>query len=260
LSQRVVGVALESLGLPFRDALRTAAATGFSAIQFEAVGDLAPQELSQTGRREIRHLLKQHSIKLAALSYPTRHGYDHLDRLEARIEGTGRALALAHDLGAPIVINHAGKIPASDDAPRRLAFLEAMRRLANEADRVGSTLALLASSDPPDALEALIREVGGFGLAINFAPAHLLAVGVDLSAAARTLAPWMRHVHARDVVRSALAASGLREAPLGTGEVGWARLLQTLEAVDYQHPITVVAEPGTLSTKSARDALQLLRS
>jgi L-ribulose-5-phosphate 3-epimerase len=52
-----IGIRLESLGLPLRRALAEAARLGVPGVQVDAAGDLSPGELSQSGRREFRHLL-----------------------------------------------------------------------------------------------------------------------------------------------------------------------------------------------------------
>ena len=62
-----LGVRLESLELPFRRALLEAQRAGVAGVQFDAAGDLAPDALSQTGRREIRVRLQSHDLELAAL-------------------------------------------------------------------------------------------------------------------------------------------------------------------------------------------------
>ena len=53
-----IGVRLESLGLPLRRALFEAGQLGVAGVQVDAAGDLSPNRLSETGRREFRHLLR----------------------------------------------------------------------------------------------------------------------------------------------------------------------------------------------------------
>ncbi len=57
--QRIkLGVRLESFGLPLRHALTAAGKLGVHGIQVDAVDELSPKNLSETGRREFRHLLR----------------------------------------------------------------------------------------------------------------------------------------------------------------------------------------------------------
>ena len=67
MSRLKIGVRLESLGLPFRKAVEEAEKQGAAGVQFDAAGPLAPEALSQTGRREIRHLLRSHNLEASAL-------------------------------------------------------------------------------------------------------------------------------------------------------------------------------------------------
>src|SRR5436305_2884221 len=59
-----LAVRLESLGLPLRRALFEAGRMGVAGIQVDAVGDLSPNQLSETGRREFRHMLRAHNVEL----------------------------------------------------------------------------------------------------------------------------------------------------------------------------------------------------
>src|SRR5947209_16049168 len=113
-----IGVNLESLGLPFRRALAEAQRTGAAGVQLDAAGDLAPDRLSDTGRRELRHLLRSHNLELTALGAPLRHGLDVVQNQEARIDYLRTVMALSFDLGPRVVIVQAGRIPEKPDDPR----------------------------------------------------------------------------------------------------------------------------------------------
>src|SRR5580698_10508214 len=109
-----IGVRLESLGLPLRKAVETAAQMGVAGVQVDAVGDLDPRSLSATGRREFRQLLKSNRLELSALGCPLRVGLDVPEVQEARIDGLKMALALSFELGPRIVIAEAGRIPEDE--------------------------------------------------------------------------------------------------------------------------------------------------
>src|SRR4051812_8886955 len=86
MSHLKLGVDLASLQLPLRKALQEAARMGAPGVQLPATGDLSPRRLSQTGRREFRHLLTTHNLDCAALVCPFRHGLDVAEGLMERIE------------------------------------------------------------------------------------------------------------------------------------------------------------------------------
>src|SRR5436853_6989341 len=102
MSKIKVGVSGRSLGLPLRAALEEVRRLGVGGIELPTVGELAPDNLSQTGRRELRHLLKSHGLELTALNCPLRHGLDTAENLQPRIEHVQKALTLSFDLGPRI--------------------------------------------------------------------------------------------------------------------------------------------------------------
>src|SRR5881227_1411943 len=93
-----IGVRLESLGLPLRRALQEAERLGVAGVQVDATGDLTPQKLSQTGRREFRHLLRAHNLELTAVGCPLRRGLDAAENQEARIDHVKAVMGLSFDL------------------------------------------------------------------------------------------------------------------------------------------------------------------
>jgi sugar phosphate isomerase/epimerase len=159
-------------------------------------------------------------------------------------------MRLAYDLSAPIVLNQLGVIPSPDEPAKRVVLTDSLTRLNGEADRVGSRLAFLTGSESPRVVADLLRSVPHSGLGINFAPAPLVAAGEDLEQAIEQLAPWIASVHVRDIVRSALASSGVREVPLGDGEIDWRRVLRLLDMVDGCQHLTLVREPAAGGEKA----------
>src|SRR6476620_6191124 len=93
-----IGVRLESLGLPLRRGLQEIQRLGVTGVQVDAAGDLAPDRLSQTGRREFRHLLRAHNLELTALGCPLRRGLGVAENQEARIEHVRKVMTESFDL------------------------------------------------------------------------------------------------------------------------------------------------------------------
>src|SRR5689334_10952415 len=126
MSRMKIGVRLESLRLPLRRGLQEVERLGVSGIQVDAAGDLSPNRLSQTGRREFRHLLRAHNLELTALGCPLRRGLDVAEGQEARIEHVKKVMTLSFDLGPRIAIVQAGRNPEEATDPRRALLTEAM--------------------------------------------------------------------------------------------------------------------------------------
>ena len=76
-----IGIQLASLRLPFKKALHTAAELGADGIEIDARNTLKPQELSRTGLRQLRKTLDDRNLRVCAIGFPTRRGYNVLEEL-----------------------------------------------------------------------------------------------------------------------------------------------------------------------------------
>ena len=199
MSRLKIGVRLESLELPLRRGLQEVERMGASGVQVDAVGDLAPVRLSQTGRRELRHLLRSHNLEIAAVGCPLRRGLDVAENQELRIEHVKKVLTLSFDFGARLVIVEAGKVASEESAG---LMFEALRTLGQFGDKTGAVLALTTGLDPADALARFLDRFDTGSLAANLDPAALLINGFDPISAVRSLNQRVRHVYARDARRA----------------------------------------------------------
>lgn len=227
-----LGVRLESLGLPIREAIVAAARLGAKAVQFDAVGELSPDQLSQTGRRQLRHLVTSHTMRIAAVGFPTRRGYDHLDRLEARVQQTKKVLNFASEMGASIVVNRMGTIPESRE-PKTLHFFESLEEIGREGERVGTRFAIKTGENSPERLAQFLKEMDLYGLSVDYDPANLLARGFDIYEGVYQLHPWIAGVHIKDISRTGTTITGAEEVTVGTGEIDWELLLGRLHEIEY---------------------------
>ena len=89
-----IGVSLASMGLPLRQGLAQAAKMGVTGVQVDSIGDLSPKQLTDTGRRELRNLLKTYNVELTALNCPLRHGIDVFENQDERIRDIRMAVGL----------------------------------------------------------------------------------------------------------------------------------------------------------------------
>src|SRR5262249_18526777 len=218
---------LESLGLPFRRALQEAERLGVAGIQVDATGDLTPNTLSQTGRREVRNLLRSHNLELTALGCPLRRGLDVPENQEARIEHVRNVLALSFDLGPRVAVVQAGPMPSDPQAPSARWLTEALLALGQHGDRVGATLALETGLESGEVLAQFLGRFDTGGLGVNLDPANLLMHGFDPAESARALRSRIVHAHAKDA-RKASASQSAQEVPLGHGDIEWMGFLGLL--------------------------------
>jgi sugar phosphate isomerase/epimerase len=239
-----IGIRLESLELPLRRALQEAERLGVAGVQVDAAGDLAPNALSQTGRREFRHLLRSHNLELTALGCPLRHGLDVAEHQEARMDHVKKVLSLSVDLGPRLAIVQAGRIPTDAQAPAFHWLSESLRALGQYGDRVGATLALETGLETGEVLSQFLGRCDTGGLGVNLDPANLLMHGFDPVEGTRALRSWIRHLHAKDA-RRASASQSAQEVPLGHGDIDWMGFLGLLEEIEYRGWITIERESGS---------------
>lgn len=244
--------------MPLRRSLPELRKLDVAGVELEAVGDLAPAQLSQTGRRELTHLLRSHDLELTALSCPLRRGLGVPENQDARIEYLRQALTMSWELGAKIVVIHPGPIHEDEKDPRWTILNEALTALGRHAERVGTTLALETGLESGDDLAKFLDRFESGGLAANFNPGNLLIQGYDPYAAAGTLRNRIVHVHARDA-RLASSSRGAEEVPMGHGDIDWLQLLATLAQIEYRGFVTIERSPGANPLAEAKAAVEFLR-
>jgi sugar phosphate isomerase/epimerase len=238
-----IGIRLESLNLPLRRALTEAARLGVPGVQIDAIGDLSPDNLSQTGRREFRNLLRTHNLELTAVGCPLRRGLDVAEDQEPRLERVRKVLSLSYDLGPRIVIVQAGPVPVGADSDRNRLLSEALLALGHHGDRIGATLALETGLESGDTLAAYLARFDTGSLGANLDPANLLLHGFDPYESVRALGRRIVHTHAKDA-RQASASRVAQEVALGNGDIDWFQYLGVLEAVEYRGWLTIERESG----------------
>jgi sugar phosphate isomerase/epimerase len=233
-----IGVQLASLRLPFAQAAKVARQLNAEAVEIDARGELNPSALSGTGRRQIRKLLDDLQLKVAAVSFRTRRGYNVKEDLEQRVEATRDAMRLAFDLGASLVVNQIGRVPDKPEGESWRLLIEVLSDLGREGQRVGALLAAETGSEEGTALAELVRALPAGALAIDLNPGNLIVNGFSAAAAVRALAPHVFHVHATDAVRDLARGRGVN-VPLGTGAADYPDLLSVLEEQRYPGYLTL---------------------
>jgi sugar phosphate isomerase/epimerase len=254
-----IGVVVESLGVPFRQALPVAARMAAEAVQVDAVGDLAPDSLGETGRRELRNLLRSYNQELAALAVPLRRGLDSADHLQPRIEHLRKVMQLAFDLGCRRVVVPCPKLPAADDtSPRARTLRETLLDLGSHGDRIGTALALEVGFDAADVVGRYLAGFDSGSLKVTYDPANFLVHGHDAVASLSPLKDRLAHVHARDARRASLSR-GLEEVPVGAGDVDWMAFTATLQVLDFDGFVVVEREQGDDKPRDVANGVKFLR-
>lgn len=224
-----------------KDQIREAAKLGAKGIIVDATGDLSADRLTETGRRELRHMLRSTELGLIALNLPTRRPFDTLEQLEDRVARAGRAFALAYDLGSRLVVARMGGVPPEADADRRRAYRHALTELGRKAAHHGVRLAVETGTEPGSVLCAELEALESPGLAASVDPAGLLRFGYDPIVATRDLGRWVAHAYAND----ATGAGGRAIVPnprgygFPAGALDWEEYLGALEEIEYRGYLTI---------------------
>lgn len=226
--------------MPCRRSLQEAQRLGVSAVSIAAWGDTAPHNLSQSGRREVRHLLSSHNLELSALFCPLRHGLDVAENQQQRIDFVRQVMTLAYDLGPRLVTVQAGKMPEKPDDPTFPRMRDALEALGRHGDRTGVRLALEAGLESADVLVAFLGRFDSGSLGVHFNPGTLLVNGHDPHEAARLFRDRLFHADAQDARR--VSPNRSATVPVGHGDIDWMALLGTLEEVEYRGGMDVLGD------------------
>lgn len=239
--QLKIGVQLASLRQPFKKALQTAARLGAVAVEIDGRSELKPRDLTRTGVRHIRKTLDDLNLRVCAVGFRTRRGYNVAEDLEQRVAATKEAMQMAYDLGANVVVNQVGRIPSEHEGREWDLLLQALSDLGQHGQRVGALLAARTGSEDPEELKKLIDALPAGAIGVDLDPGNLIINGFSAREAAEKLGAHVLHVHARDGVRDLARGRGL-EVPLGRGSADFPELLGVLEEHLYRGYLTIERE------------------
>ena len=228
-----------------KDQVRQAATLGAKGVVLDAAGDLAPARLSETGRREIRHLLRSVELHPIALHLPTRRAFDTLDDLDGRLARAEAAFTLAYEIGAKLILARVGPVPpdGADDAARRSAFTLALGELGRRADHRGVRLAIETDGPTAEALATSLAALESPGLAAGLDPAALLRLGQDPAIAARMLGDLVAHSYVNDAVSTSRVAHP-RGYGFPAGALDLEEYVGALEEIGYRGFLTLWPDPA----------------
>lgn len=231
---------------PIREQILDAARWGAKGVVLDATGDLGPDRLSETGRRELRHLLRSAELTLIALHLPTRRPFDTTDQLEDRLRRAEGAFALAYELGTRLVLARVGGVPPETEAARRETFTIALTALGRNADHRGIRLGIETGPDAGETLRAFLDGLVNVGLAASIDPASLLQQGHDPVTATRVLGEWVAHAYANEATssRSLTLTANPRGFGFPPGALDWEEYLGALEEINYRDFLTAWPDPN----------------
>lgn len=254
-----IAVQLRSLRLPLKQALLTAARLGATAVEIDARGELRPGELSATARRQVRKMLDDLNLRVAAVGFRTRRGYNVPEDLDSRVEATKAAMTFAYQLGAPLVVNQVGRVPAEPTDPDWPLLVDVLRDLGEHGQRAGALLAAETGSESGPHLARLLAALPEGLIGVTLDPGNLIINNHSPLEAVAALGSRILHVHAKDAVRDLAQGRGV-EVPLGRGAGDFPALLGALEEHGYRGYLCVERTGGDDPVFDIGQAVQYLRS
>ena len=254
-----IGLQLSSLRLPFRKAIEVASRMGVNSVEIDARQQLNLDEMSQTGIRQIRKTLDDANLSVCALGFQTRNGYNVLDRLQERIQATKKAMDLAYKLGASVVVNQIGKIPADTDSSDWHLLIDVISDLGQHAHHCGAFLTAETGSEDSSVLATLVEAAPDGAIGITLNPGNLIVNSFSPREAIEKLGRDIMYVRAKDGVRDLAQGRGL-EVPLGRGTADFPELIGMLEEHAYRGYYTIARDHSADPVNEAAMAVEYLRN
>lgn len=258
-------IAIQTVGLrqPLAQALHTAARLGAEGVEIDARHQLRPAELTLTGVRQLRKMLDDLNLRVAAVAFPTQRGYDVEEDLDRRIAATKEAMRLAYRLGASVVVNHVGRIPpppAEGQGEDRgwNTLRNALHDLGRFGQHVGALFAATTGSESGADLARLLAALPPGAIGVDFHPGNLVVNDHSPAEAIAHLGPNILHVHASDGVRDLARRRGI-DVQLGRGSVDWPALLGLLEEYGYRGWYTIERRQAADPEQEFAQAISYLR-
>lgn len=155
-----------------------------------------------------------------------------------------KAIDLTEKLSVKNLSFHAGFIDYQK--PENAAkLLKRMKEIVDAAQEKGVTILMETGQETADDLKRFLLELDSPAVGVNFDPANMIlyARGTPV-AAARTLGPWIKHIHAKDAVKTQTPGTWGTEVPWGKGQVGGNSFLDVLKEVGFDGVLAIEREAG----------------
>jgi len=280
-----IGVIAELLGKPLYECIAMAAKIGAEGVQLGVKHGEDGIDLSNATKAELDELkavVEKNGLVITAICGDLGGSFQLEYECWQRVELMKKIFDSTSYLGVKVVTTHVGHIPDCPGDPVYPTMVRSVRAAAEYAAAKGCVLAIETGPELADVLKSFIEEVGSKGVGVNLDPANLRGVSCeDPVYAARTLAPWIVHTHAKDAINTHVGSaakfyglrnpdgslrnitarpSGFQEVPLGDGMVPWDEYLATLESIGYNGFLTIERECGEDPAGDITRAVTFLQS
>jgi len=182
------------------------------------------------------------------------------DCWEANRQRFCRAVDITAELGVEYLSMHAGFIDESDPEYAK-KISSRITQLADAAADKSITLLLETGQETAEGLKAFLEEANHPAIAVNFDPANMILYdkGNPVQAVS-VLAPWIKHVHIKDAIRTTEPGTWGQEVPWGSGQVNTAEFLKALQEINYAGALAIEREAGDTRFDDIKLASELLNA
>jgi sugar phosphate isomerase/epimerase len=154
------------------------------------------------------------------------------------------AIDVTAQLGVELLLMHFGFLDHADAAHAR-KFADRARLLADAAAAKKVKFLMETGQETAEDLRHFLEQTKHPALTVNLDPANMILYDKGVPAkAVKTLAPWIRHVHAKDATRTKTPGTWGAEVPWGDGEVNVATFLKTLKEAGFRGALAIEREAG----------------
>lgn len=177
------------------------------------------------------------AIKLTGGIVPDEHWESNRELALGAIDATAK-------LGVKYISTHAGFIDESDPA-YAAKIKDRIKVLADAAAEKDIMLLMETGQETAEELKEFLDELKHPALGVNFDPANMILYdkGTPVEAV-QVLAPWIKHLHIKDAIRTKEPGTWGEEVPWGDGEVIPEAFLKELEEVGFEGVMAIEREQG----------------
>ncbi len=231
-----------TLGCPgwtLRQIVENAAAMGYDAIDFRGLLDTLDITASTeftTDLAATKRLIADHGLAVSGIATSARYAVVDAEDLQRNLDETRRNLALAAELGAPVLRVYGGRVPEGHTVESILpTVVENLRRIGDEAEGYGVTLALETHDDWTDStvFARLMREAAHPRVRVLWDLHHPYRTNGEPAALTyANLGPFTVSTHVKDSAPT--PDGGHQYVLLGEGDVPLKEMLDLLVAGGYK--------------------------
>lgn len=259
-----IGVIVESFRLGLEDGIKKAAELGAEGVQIYASrGEMAPEDLTTTRKKEILDMIKSNGLVVSALCSEMGGFIGDTSENRQKIDRTKRIMDLALEMETDVVTAHIGVVPKDTSIDGYKILQDVCRELGEYGEEIGATFAIETGPETAETLKGFLDSIDSKGLGVNYDPANLvMVVGDDPVKGVYTLKDYIVHTHAKDGIRlrpsypekvygnvpeDYVADDGkpnFIEVPLGEGKVDFDGWIDALLDIGYRGFLTIEREVG----------------